>query len=56
MAAVVPNLKEIRSIGFYTLAEAAARVKPLLADRLAVALEAVSEGTTVPCEQGRHID
>lgn len=47
--------REIRSAGFYTLEEAAARVKPLLADRLAAALDAVRDGVTVLCEQGRRI-
>ncbi|MGW4369797.1 NUDIX domain-containing protein [Nocardia takedensis] len=55
VAAMVPSPGEIRSIGFYTLAQAVDRVKPLLADRLAVALAAVSEGATVLCEQGRRI-
>ncbi|MFC8526269.1 NUDIX domain-containing protein [Nocardia sp. NPDC057227] len=55
VADMVTHPGEIRSVGFYTLAEAAARVKPLLADRLAMALEAVHEGATVLCEQGRRI-
>ncbi len=46
---------EIRSAGFHTVAEARGKVKPLLADRLAAALEAVELGVTVLCEQGRRI-
>ncbi|MEV0108115.1 NUDIX hydrolase [Nocardia sp. NPDC050799] len=46
---------EILSAGFHTLQEAAERVKPLLADRLAAALSAAQEGATVLCEQGRRL-
>lgn len=46
---------EILSAGFYTLEHARAKVKPLLADRIAAALEAVELGLTVICEQGRRI-
>lgn len=46
---------EILSAGFHTLVEARGKVKPLLADRLGVALEAVGQGATVLCEQGRRI-
>ncbi|MGH3789175.1 MAG: NUDIX domain-containing protein [Pseudonocardiaceae bacterium] len=46
---------EILSAAFYTLAEAHRRVKPLLADRLAVALEAAEQGVTALCEQGHRI-
>jgi 8-oxo-dGTP pyrophosphatase MutT (NUDIX family) len=46
---------EILSAGLHTLAEVRGKVKPLLADRLAVALEAVEQGVTVLCEQGRRI-
>jgi 8-oxo-dGTP pyrophosphatase MutT (NUDIX family) len=46
---------EILSAGFHPLAEARGKVKPLLADRLAAALEAVELGVTVLCEQGRRI-
>ncbi|MBB5801265.1 ADP-ribose pyrophosphatase YjhB (NUDIX family) [Saccharothrix ecbatanensis] len=46
---------EIVSAGFHTLTEARDRVKPLLADRLAAALQAVEQGVTVLCEQGRRI-
>jgi 8-oxo-dGTP pyrophosphatase MutT (NUDIX family) len=46
---------EILSAGFYPLDQAAQRVKPLLADRLAAALEAVDQGVTMLCEQGRRI-
>jgi hypothetical protein len=35
--------------------EVRARVKPLLADRIASALHAVKQGRTVLCEQGRPI-
>jgi ADP-ribose pyrophosphatase YjhB (NUDIX family) len=47
--------QEIRSAGFYTLTEARQRVKPLLADRIAVALEAVEQGVTALCDHGRRI-
>lgn len=46
---------EIRSAGFYELAEATTRIKQLLADRLAAAMAAVEQGVTVLCEQGRRI-
>jgi ADP-ribose pyrophosphatase YjhB (NUDIX family) len=46
---------EILSAGFHTLAEARYKVKPLLADRLAVALNAVEQEVTVLCEQGQRI-
>jgi 8-oxo-dGTP pyrophosphatase MutT (NUDIX family) len=46
---------EIVSAGFSMVAEARNKVKPLLADRLAAALEAVEQGVTVLCEQGRRI-
>jgi hypothetical protein len=45
----------ILSVGFHTLPEARAKVKPLLADRLDVALEASEQGGTALCEQGRRI-
>jgi 8-oxo-dGTP pyrophosphatase MutT (NUDIX family) len=45
---------EIRSAEFSTLEQARAKVKPLLADRLAAALAAVEEGVTVLCEHGRR--
>src|SRR5262249_10824335 len=43
---------EILSAGFYTVDEACALVKPVLSDRLAVALEAGRDGTTVLCDSG----
>ena len=46
---------EIVSAVFHTLAEARGKVKPVLADRLAVALEAIEQGVTALCEQGRRI-
>jgi 8-oxo-dGTP pyrophosphatase MutT (NUDIX family) len=46
---------EIVSAGFHTLEEARRKVKPLLADRLAAALEAVEQGVTVLCEQGQRV-
>lgn len=46
---------EILSAGFHALPEARARMKPLLADRIGVALEAVEQGVTALCEQGRRI-
>ncbi|HEV7450153.1 MAG TPA: NUDIX hydrolase [Pseudonocardiaceae bacterium] len=46
---------EIISASFHTLAEARSKVKPLLADRLDVAVQAVEHGVTALCEQGRRI-
>jgi ADP-ribose pyrophosphatase YjhB (NUDIX family) len=46
---------EIVSVGFYTSTEVRERVKPLLADRVLAALEAVGQGVTVLCEHGRRI-
>ncbi|HWD82383.1 MAG TPA: hypothetical protein VG497_25970, partial [Kribbella sp.] len=46
---------ELLSAGFYTLAEARARLKPLLADRIAVALEAVQDNTTAVCHRGERV-
>ncbi|MGH3846838.1 MAG: NUDIX domain-containing protein [Pseudonocardiaceae bacterium] len=46
---------EILSAAFHTLAEVREKVKPLLADRLGVALAAVEQGVTALCEQGRRI-
>ncbi|MGH3836058.1 MAG: hypothetical protein ACRDSF_10190 [Pseudonocardiaceae bacterium] len=46
---------EIISASFHTLAEARGKVKPWLADRLEVAVQAVEQGVTVLCEQGRRI-
>lgn len=51
---VFPDM-EVVSAAFHTLAEVRGKVKPLLADRLAVALEAVEQGVTALCEQGRRI-
>jgi 8-oxo-dGTP pyrophosphatase MutT (NUDIX family) len=44
---------EIISATFHTLREAGARVKPLLADRLAAAVAALDSEATVLCENGR---
>jgi 8-oxo-dGTP pyrophosphatase MutT (NUDIX family) len=46
---------EILSAGFHTLMELREKVKPLLANRLTAALEAVERGMTVLCEQGHRI-
>ncbi|GAA1330201.1 hypothetical protein GCM10009660_02300 [Catellatospora bangladeshensis] len=46
---------EILSAGFHKVQQARAKVKPSLADRLAAALQAVEQGVTVLCEQGRRI-
>ncbi|MCP2204040.1 hypothetical protein LX90_007769 [Lentzea flava] len=46
---------EILSAGFHTLAEVRGKVKPLLADRLAAALQAAEQGATALCEQGQRI-
>lgn len=55
VAGMVLHPGEIRSAGFYSLNEAAMKVKPLLADRLATVFDAVREGVTVLCEQGRRV-
>jgi hypothetical protein len=55
VAAMVLCPGEVRSAGLYTLEEASAKVKPILADRIAAALEAARHNSTVLCEQGRHI-
>jgi hypothetical protein len=54
-ASMVLRDGEILSASFHTLEQAADRVKPLLADRLATALIAVRESAAVLCEQGRRI-
>jgi hypothetical protein len=46
---------EILSAGTYTAAEVRTLVKPLLADRIAVALEAAHDGTTALCDHGKRI-
>ncbi|MET9225601.1 NUDIX hydrolase [Lentzea sp. NPDC003310] len=46
---------EILSAGFHTTAEAREKLKPLLADRLVVALHAAEQGTTALCEQGQRV-
>jgi 8-oxo-dGTP pyrophosphatase MutT (NUDIX family) len=46
---------EILSAGLHALPEARAKMKPLLADRIGVALEAVEQGVTALCEQGHRI-
>jgi 8-oxo-dGTP pyrophosphatase MutT (NUDIX family) len=46
---------EIVSAAFVTLAEARTKVKPMLADRLAAAVEAAEVGVTALCEQGRRV-
>jgi 8-oxo-dGTP pyrophosphatase MutT (NUDIX family) len=46
---------EILSASFYTIVEARGKVKPLLADRLAVALQAAEQGVTALCEQGHRV-
>lgn len=46
---------EILSAGFYTVDEARALVKPLLADRLAAALQALKDGTTALCDYGQRV-
>lgn len=51
---VLPEM-EVRSAGFYTLSEARDRVKPLLADRISVALQAIEQGVTALCDHGRRI-
>ena len=46
---------EIRSVGFYSLEQARTRTKPLLADRLAAAVDAARLGVTMLCEQGARV-
>jgi 8-oxo-dGTP pyrophosphatase MutT (NUDIX family) len=46
---------EILSAVFVTLADARTKVKPMLADRLAAAVEAAELGVTALCEQGRRV-
>lgn len=46
---------EVLSAGFHTLMELRGKVKPLLADRLAAALNAVEQGVTVLFEHGLPI-
>lgn len=46
---------EILSAGLHTMDEARGKVKPLLADRLVVALQAAEQGTTALCEQGQRV-
>ncbi|HUQ54789.1 NUDIX hydrolase [Lentzea sp.] len=46
---------EILSASFQSLDEARSNVKPLLADRLAVALHAAEQGATALCEQGQRM-
>jgi 8-oxo-dGTP pyrophosphatase MutT (NUDIX family) len=46
---------EVLSVGLCHADEVRARCKPLLADRLAAAMEAVKLDTTVLCEQGRRV-
>ncbi|WP_439659523.1 NUDIX domain-containing protein [Lentzea sp. HUAS TT2] len=46
---------EILSARLHTMDEARGKVKPLLADRLVVALEAANQGTTALCEQGQRV-
>lgn len=46
---------EILSACFHSLDEARGKVKPLLADRLAVALDAAEQRVTALCEQGQRI-
>lgn len=46
---------ELLSAGFRDLAEVRSLVKPLLYDRIAVALEASGQGVPALCEHGRRI-
>jgi ADP-ribose pyrophosphatase YjhB (NUDIX family) len=56
LAALVPADGEVVSAGFHTLEQARSKVKPLLADRLVAAMDAVLEGATVLCEHGVRVD
>jgi hypothetical protein len=46
---------EILSAGLYTLEQARRLGKPLLADRLEAAVEAIREGVAVLCEHGKRV-
>jgi hypothetical protein len=46
---------EILSAGSHTIEEARGKVKSMLADRLAAALQAAEQGVTALCEQGQRI-
>lgn len=46
---------EIRSVGLYPLEDVRGLVKPVLARRIEVALEAVESGELALCEQGRRV-
>jgi ADP-ribose pyrophosphatase YjhB (NUDIX family) len=46
---------EILSAGFYTADEVRKLVRPLLADRIAVALEALDDGVTALCDYGVRV-
>ncbi|MGQ0841152.1 NUDIX domain-containing protein [Actinokineospora sp.] len=46
---------EIRSASFHPIERVRTMTKPLLADRLAVAVEAAREGVTVLCEHGVRV-
>jgi ADP-ribose pyrophosphatase YjhB (NUDIX family) len=55
VAALVPADGEILSAGLHTLEQARAKVRPLLAGRLAAAVEAAHEGVTALCEHGVRV-
>jgi ADP-ribose pyrophosphatase YjhB (NUDIX family) len=46
---------EILSAGFYSIQDARNKVNPLLADRIAAAVQAAEQDMTALCEQGRRI-
>ncbi|EWC64556.1 NUDIX hydrolase [Actinokineospora spheciospongiae] len=46
---------EVLSAGFHTIEQAREKVKPLLADRLAVAVDAARQGVTALCEHGVRV-
>ena len=46
---------EVLSAGFHTIEQARGKVKPLLADRLAVAVDAARQGVTALCEHGVRV-
>ena len=46
---------EILSAGFHTIEQAREKTKPLLADRLAVAVDAARQGVTALCEHGVRV-
>jgi hypothetical protein len=55
VAALVLTDPEILSAGLHSLTELAEKVKPTLARRLGVALQAAVSGTLALCEDGKRV-